>query len=78
MSPKTLQRRLRREGMSYQKIKESIRRDFVIEHLRNPKLPTQEIAYMAGNFGSSSFSRKFREWTGMSPATYRKKIIQQN
>jgi len=75
MSPKTLQRKLRREGLTYQKIKHSIRRDFVVEQLRNLELSITQVAHMAGLAEVSSLNKMFVKWTGMSPSLYRKQFI---
>ncbi len=75
MSPKTLQRKLRSEGISYQNIKESIRRDFIVEDLRNPEMSVKEIAYRAGFLETTSLNRLFIKWTGMTPTSCRKEVV---
>ena len=75
MSPKTLQRKLRREGICYRQIKDSIRYDFIMENVRNPAIQLKQIAYIAGYWRQSSFSRYFKKRTGMSPRNYRNEVI---
>ncbi len=77
MSPKTLQRKLRKEGTSYCELKESMRRDFVIERLRDESVPVSDIAYGAGFKEISSLSKVFKNWKGMSPSAYRKVLIKE-
>jgi len=75
MSPKTLQRKLRREGTSYRKLKETIRRDFVVARLGDVSVPVYDIAYSAGFKESSSLYTVFKKWTGMSPSAYREELF---
>ncbi len=71
MTPQTVRRRLVEEGTSYQKIKDALRRDIVMEKLKNIDIPIGEIAYFAGFTEPAALTRAFKRWTGMSPATYR-------
>lgn len=71
MSSETLRRKLRYEGMSYRRIKDSVRRDAALYHLANRSIPVNEIADLMGYSEPSAFTRAFKEWTGETPQEYR-------
>jgi AraC-like DNA-binding protein len=62
---------MRAEGTSYQQIKDGIRRDMSIELLADTRRSVADIAGQVGFNDASSFSRAFKEWTGVPPAAYR-------
>lgn len=70
MSQQTLHRRLRQEGSSYQKIKDSVRRDLALTKLMREKRPVYEVAEAVGFSDARSFTRAFKQWTGMTPREY--------
>ena len=72
MSTQTLSRRLQDEDSSYQSIKDDIRRDAAIAFLNAGELSIKEIAYHLGFKESSSFSKAFKQWVGITPTLYRK------
>lgn len=71
MSARTLRRRLDKEGTSYQRIKDSARRDAAIALLHDPQLTVCEVAERVGFSDPSAFHRSFKRWTGQSPGAYR-------
>lgn len=71
MSPGTLRRRLKSEHTSFQAMKEAIRRDVAIELLSDRRKSVSDVALALGYTESSTFSRAFKGWTGLSPAAYR-------
>jgi len=70
ITPLTLYRRLQREGTSYQKIKDNIRREIAIDKLVNEKRSVDEVSDIVGFEESRSFTRAFKQWTGLSPRNY--------
>ncbi|SFE75989.1 transcriptional regulator, AraC family [Variovorax sp. OK212] len=72
MSGTTLQRRLHQEGMSYQRLKDDLRRDIAIDLLSSASMPVSEVAARTGFVEASAFHRAFKKWTGVSPGAYRK------
>ena len=70
LSPQTLHRNLKREGTSYQRIKESIRRDLAMTALVKDRLPVKQVAELVGFSESRSITRAFKQWTGLSPREY--------
>ncbi|WDH56185.1 AraC family transcriptional regulator [Pseudomonas chlororaphis] len=71
VSPSTLRRRLEREGVSYQEIKDEVRRGMAVELLRQSRASIGEIAERTGFQEPSAFHRAFKKWTGESPGRYR-------
>ena len=71
MSPRTLRRRLEKEGTSYQKIKDNARRDAAISLLSRDRLTVSDVAERVGFSDPSAFHRSFKKWTGQSPGAYR-------
>lgn len=72
MTRRTLIRKLRDEGTSYQKIKDLVRRDHAIYLLTNRSTPLAEIAEAVGFSDPAVFTRAFKTWTGISPRDYRR------
>jgi AraC-like DNA-binding protein len=72
LAPATLRRRLEAEGTSYQQIKDELRRDAAIHHLRDGRLSIAEIASLLGFQETSAFHRAFKRWSGRQPGEYRR------
>jgi len=66
----TLRRRLRKEGSTYQDIKDSVRRDTAIHYLNQKNMTLEEVAAKSGFSEPTSFFRAFKRWTGTSPRVY--------
>ena len=71
LSVRTLQRRLKAEGFTYQELTDDLKRQFALEYLRNDELSIKEIAYSLNFAEASSFIRSFNRWFGLSPQIYR-------
>ena len=71
MSATTLRRRLRREGITYQQIKDNCRRDVSMGYLARPELSISAVAALMGFTDVSSFHRSFKKWTGKTPREFR-------
>ena len=70
-SPQTLRRRLKEEGLSYQELKDQLRRDSALFYLERGDLSIQMVAEKLGFSEPSTFHRAFKKWTGMTPGAYR-------
>ena len=71
ISARTLQRRLKEEGLTYQKVIDSLKHQLAIDYLNNINLPIKEIAYLLDYANGSSFNRAFKKWEGIGPAEWR-------
>jgi len=71
VSQQTLRRKLHSENNSFQQIKDNIRRDIAIDKLVREGLTVAEIAQQLGFAEPASFTRAFKQWTGVSPIEYR-------
>jgi AraC-like DNA-binding protein len=72
VTPRTLQRRLREEGTSYQALVEEMRRELARRYLGERRLSLPEVARLLGFTDESAFYRAFRRWEGVTPAAFRK------
>lgn len=73
MSPPTLRRHLRKEGVSYQGLKDQCRKDAAIAYLSRPELSVSAVSALMGFTDPSAFHRSFKKWTGLTPGQYREK-----
>lgn len=71
MHPRTLQRRLRAEGESFETIKDGVRRDVALRYLRQHDIPLIRVAEMLGYSETSVLSRSCYRWFGASPRQVR-------
>lgn len=74
LTPQTLHRRLKQEGTSYQQIKDNARREIALQKLVRENLTVNEVAELVGFSEARSFTRAFRQWTGLSPREYCKLV----
>ena len=72
VSPRTLHRQLREEGATLQGLKDEVRKARAIELLQRTGRPIKQVADAAGFRNEKSFIRAFKNWTGQSPAEFRK------
>lgn len=73
MSERSLHRRLADKNISYGMILDKVRDQRARYLLDNTSLSIQQIADMLDFSETSSFSRAFKRWGGLSPLQYRKK-----
>jgi AraC-like DNA-binding protein len=73
MSGSTLQRRLAVEGVSFQSLKDQLRRDLAIERLTTGSAPVSQLAIQLGFADATAFNRAFKVWTGSTPGSYRRR-----
>ncbi|MFV3131832.1 AraC family transcriptional regulator [Niveispirillum sp. KHB5.9] len=74
-SPATLRRMLRQEGTSFQAIKDRLRLELARDALARPDLSIADITALLGFAEPAAFNRAFRQWTGTTPARYRRDQI---
>ncbi|MEM9459879.1 MAG: AraC family transcriptional regulator ligand-binding domain-containing protein [Myxococcota bacterium] len=66
ISKRTLQRRLRDEGTTFQAVLNATREDLARYYLSKTKLSGSEISYLLGFEDPNSFFRAFHTWTGQT------------
>ena len=71
-SVRTLQRRLKDAGMSYNDLQNDVRKTLALNLLENETLALGEIAFSLGYSEVSAFNHAFRRWVGQSPGDYRR------
>jgi len=69
---RTLQRRLKREGLVYHDLVDEERYNQALSYLKDSKVPLTTIADLVGFADISTFSRSFKQRFGMSPSEWRK------
>jgi AraC-like DNA-binding protein len=72
MSPRTLSRKLTKQGTTFNAIIEELRKELAFRFLQDSNLVLTEIAFLLGYTEVSTFSHAFKRWTGKSPAAYRR------
>ncbi|KVE39935.1 hypothetical protein WS68_18845 [Burkholderia sp. TSV86] len=72
MPSRTLQRRLRTYGYTYQEILLAVRREVALDYLCNPDVQISELALLLGYSEISAFSRAFHRWFDTSPSEWRR------
>jgi AraC-like DNA-binding protein len=72
VSPRTLHRQLKEEGASLQQLKDEVRFALAKDLLYRTDKPVKQVATAAGFGSDKSFIRAFRQWTGTSPAEFRR------
>jgi AraC-like DNA-binding protein len=75
IGPRTLQRRLREQGLSYADLLSQTRRVLAERYLADPQLSLSEITFLIGYSEQSVFNRAFRGWTGKTPLSYRRERL---
>jgi AraC-like DNA-binding protein len=73
MSRQTLFRRLKAEGVTFERVFDELRHRMAVKYLEDKKLSVNETAYLVGFSDQAAFSHAFKRWTGHSPVTVRKR-----
>jgi AraC-like DNA-binding protein len=70
LSTRTLQRKLKEEGVGFQQLADEARKALAINYLKSGSYPLKQISYMLGYNETTAFIRTFKRWTGTTPAVY--------
>jgi AraC-like DNA-binding protein len=70
VSRHTLFRKLRAEGVTFEKILDELRYKMALQYLVKEKMSVNETTYLLGFSDPATFSRVFKRWTGASPRIY--------
>lgn len=71
LSEARLYRQLAGLGADFSALTQTIRHELSLTYVAQPHIPLTDIAAQLGYSELSAFSRAFKRWTGMAPATYR-------
>lgn len=72
MSVRTMQRRLREEGTTFEKLIDGLRKEMAHAYL-DQNIGIQEIAILLGYADVTAFHHAFKRWTGTSPNEFRRR-----
>lgn len=72
-SERSLQRKLGAEQRTWRQVIDDTRRALVERHLHAPGMSLTELSFLLGFADTSSFSRAFRKWYGVSATEYKKR-----
>jgi len=73
--PRTLNRRLRSCGTSFQELADQCRFSLAQQLLENSSMQLTQIAATLNYADASAFSRAFRRWSGITPALWREQNL---
>ena len=73
LSRQTLYRKLKAEGVTFEKVLDELRHKMALHYLSGKKVSVNETAYLVGFSEPAAFSRAFKRWTGSSPRMVRLK-----
>lgn len=76
VSRRTLQRRLKQEGQTFQRLLKKTRSELAKHYLRSSKMSGAEISFLLGFEEPNSFFRAFFDWTGQTPEQARNALRQ--
>lgn len=71
ISRQTLFRKLKAEGVTFEKVLDELRHRMAADYLGAQKVSVNETAYLVGFSEPAAFSRAFKRWTGSSPRAMR-------
>jgi AraC-like DNA-binding protein len=74
MSPRTLQRRLRDDGINHRALVDALRRELALRYLSERRIAVSEVAFLLGFSEASAFHRAFKRWSGDTPARFRSSL----
>ena len=75
ISPRYLQTKLQAEGISYQVLLDTTRKNIALNCLKQRDMTMCEIALLLGLSEQSAFNHAFKRWTGMTPTDYLDKLL---
>ena len=71
LAPRTLIRRLRHLGTTYQQVMDEFLRIRAVELLANDRIKIKEVAAALGFNNPANFGKAFKRWYGIAPGNYR-------
>ena len=75
VSPRTLARRLAKEGTTFADVVDHLRRSLAAQYLHESNFTLAQIGWLLGYEGPTSFHHAFKRWTGRSPSVARSQAL---
>lgn len=75
LSPRSLIRRLKKEGTSYQQLLDDERKKLANQYLADPGTTIEVVALALGYEYIANFRRAFKRWYGITPSKFRQQLI---
>ena len=75
LSQRSLQRKLKQQGVSFSQLVESTRRELGLQYVRDPQYSFNEVAFLLGFTEPANFSRAFKRWYDKSPSQFRQDAL---
>jgi AraC-like DNA-binding protein len=72
ITSRTLHRRLANEGTNFRLLLQQTRHQLAQQYLQDSRLQLVEVAQLLGYSEQSALSRAFKDWSGQTPAQYRR------
>ncbi len=75
MHPRTMQRRLKDEGTTFEDIRDQLRRDLAERYLAEPELSLSQVTALLGYSEQSALGRSCRRWFHATPRDFRNRLL---
>ncbi|MFP1682886.1 helix-turn-helix domain-containing protein [Alloalcanivorax sp. C16-1] len=75
MTPRTLQRRLREEGVQFARLRDQVRMRCACQRLLESGCDMQALALYLGFSDTANFYHAFKRWKGCAPGEYRRRAL---
>ena len=75
LSQRSLQRRLREQGTSFNELLDGIRHELSGQYVTDSSRSFTEIAFLLGFSEPSNFARAFKRWHGVAPGAFRARAL---
>ncbi|GGH21179.1 helix-turn-helix domain-containing protein [Dyadobacter endophyticus] len=72
ITTRTLQRKLQKENTSLRELSDAVKYEFASALLRHGEYTVSEISYRLGYADPATFGKAFKQWSGVSPLSFRK------
>jgi AraC-like DNA-binding protein len=73
-TPRNLHRKLQKEGTSFKQVLTDVRMDLAQQYIQDRSKTLTEISFLLGFSEVSSFSRAYKNWTGIPPSEARQDV----